>query len=327
VAITSEQRDARRLGIGGSDAAAVASLGLPLDKCFSKYSSPLDIYNDKIYGRIEENSPQMERGNKLEPIIIERFKQITGFDVEVINETLIHHEYDFIRAHIDGLIPSCNALLEAKSVNIWSHAAKEFGEEGTDQIPTEYVFQCAHYCEVFKKTEIFIPVAFVDNDEGTVESIKRFAIYKYQHNPRFGEILIGKEVYFWQEYVIKKIPPPGDSLRALRKGNNLPIITRTALPSTLPVLEEVNALKKEIKKLEDQYKNSIKQLCDFMGDADTLLDLQGNQLATYKTQISNRFDIDKFKKDHLDIYMQYQKTSNFRVFRLKDYDIKEGEKQ
>ena len=71
---------ARQTGIGGSDVAAI--LGL------SKWKTPLDVYNDKIADTpSEESNPSIEWGNRLEPVIRQKYSDVTGLSVKCPEET------------------------------------------------------------------------------------------------------------------------------------------------------------------------------------------------------------------------------------------------
>ena len=78
-----EWLDARRNGIGGSDASAI--LGL------NPYSSPLKVYLDKIgKGEEQETNEAMRQGTDLEPYVAERFTKETGKKVKRCNKILQH---------------------------------------------------------------------------------------------------------------------------------------------------------------------------------------------------------------------------------------------
>ncbi len=95
MALSYEQRQERRLGLGGSDVAAI--LGL------SRYASPIDIYNDKV-GELAEDigNDATNRGNLLEPIIIKKYQDYSGCEVEEKLNTFTHLTYPFLKANIGG---------------------------------------------------------------------------------------------------------------------------------------------------------------------------------------------------------------------------------
>lgn len=308
MALTVEQRQQRRLGIGGSDAAAI--LGV------SKYASSVDIYDDKVSEEVlQEETPNaaMDRGNKLESIIIERFQEQSGFTVDTTTQRTLHPKYPFMFANIDGYIPSENAIVEAKSTHIYSSTAKEFGDENTDEIPQEYIIQCSHYEEVFNHTgisKVYIPVAFVNDNSGVPESIQRFAIYEYHRNDTLAKILIEQESHFWHEHVLKQVPPPGERKR------KAPETFKTADEAVLLALAKLKTIKAQIKDLQIEEDTQKKLIYDFMEEFESLKDTNGNVLATWKTQATARFDSTAFKTNNHDLYNKYLINNAIRVLRL-----------
>lgn len=306
MALTEQQRKDRRLGVGGSDVAAI--LGC------SRYSSALDIYNDKV-GPLAEDEPNeaKDRGNKLEPIIISRYEQENNCQVEIFSEPFLHRDYPFLRANIDGRCG--NELVECKSVHKWSKTAKLFGEDGTDNIPDEYLIQCAFYAEVVTNcNSVIIPTAFVSDNSGTAESIERFSIYRYERNEQLGQGVIQHAVRFWEDHVLKKIPPPGESLRA--KAN--PITkSKIVTPELAAIYSEMRRMKEQVEILQKAMEGNKEKLIEYLDEFELLKDESGKELATWKDQTSNRFDMERFRVEHPELYALYIKTAQSRVFRLK----------
>lgn len=93
----------RRRGIGGSDVAAI--LGL------SKWHSPLDVYRDKIgEGADQPDSPAMEWGRRLEPVIREKYAEATGLAVEKPDLMLISGDHPYMVADLDGICSDGRSL-------------------------------------------------------------------------------------------------------------------------------------------------------------------------------------------------------------------------
>lgn len=307
MAITPEQRLERQNYIGGSDIAAI--LGE------SRYASPLDIYLSKTEPLPpEDNADAKNRGNLLEPIIIDYYKKNFNCDIAVTNNTIPHPKYPFLRANIDGLTAD-GAIIEAKSVAKWAHIARDFGQEGTDNIPVEYLFQCAFYCEIVPNVnKAVIPVAFVNDNSGTEESIQKVAIYEYMRNEQLGQGIIQHAVRFWEDHVLKRVPPPGESLRA--KANP---ITKSKIitPELAAIYSEMRMMKEQIEMLQKSMEGNKEKLIEYLDEFESLKDESGKELVTWRDQLSNRFDIERFKAEHPDLYKQYIKQTNSRIFRLK----------
>lgn len=96
--------EARRLGIGGSEAAAV--LGV------SPYATALQVYADKI-GAVDPvpESEEMYWGRILEPLIADRYESETNRTLAPAEPYTIHvhPEHDYLRATLDRIIIATDA--------------------------------------------------------------------------------------------------------------------------------------------------------------------------------------------------------------------------
>ncbi|GED71215.1 hypothetical protein BRE01_49170 [Brevibacillus reuszeri] len=176
----------RRLGIGGSDAAAICGM--------SRYKSPMGVYLEKL-GELPpvEDNPKMKAGRKLEPVIADWFAEDTGYKVWRQNAIFQHPEHPFMLANIDRWLPGLNAGLECKNT---SEYCKD-DWSGT-QAPTEYILQCNHYMAVTGADRWFIVVLIggwdlqwrvIERDEELIKN------------------LITIEKGFWEDHVMAKMPP------------------------------------------------------------------------------------------------------------------------
>jgi len=301
--ITLEQLKIRKTGIGGSDAPPI--LGV------SKFKTPLDIFLDKLDNNIQEQklTPAQEWGNKLEPVIIQKFMEETGFNCVLANNTFRHPKNNFMLANVDALIPEQNAILECKTTN--AYKAKEWSDEGGDNIPDEYLIQCAHYAEVLDVPLVYIAVLIGGND---------FRIYNYNRNEKLGNVIIGKEKEFWEKNVIAKEPPlPTNSQDVIKlwqhQVNGSSKIATTEIITHLEDLKIINSQMKALKKIRDE--KSL-EILNFMQEAEVLINEVGQPLATWKMQQYNRFNNDLFKVENPNLYRQYTKQSQSRIFRLKE---------
>ena len=130
----------RKLGLGGSDMAAV--LGL------SPWRSPIDVWLDKTSDTVEEKeSEPMYWGNVLEEVVAQEFAKRSGYKVRNNNFTLQSEEYPYLLANIDREIVGLDAGLECKTAN-----AFKANEWDGDNVPDAYYIQCQHYMAVTGKS-------------------------------------------------------------------------------------------------------------------------------------------------------------------------------
>lgn len=199
--LTAAQLAERTKGIGGSDAAAV--LGL------SRFKTQRQLYHEKRgeYPLGLDESPESEViwwGRALEPIVRQKYAEKTGRTVRVPPGTLHHHSHDFMLAHIDGFStePGTKPIEPANCRGYEGKTAMlstGWGEEGTDEIPRDYLIQVHHYLAVTG-----FPVFDVCCLIG-----RRFKAYEVPRDEEMVGMLIEAERAFW-ERVRNGDPPPLD---------------------------------------------------------------------------------------------------------------------
>ncbi len=299
--LTPEQREARRQGIGGSDAAAL--LGL------SKWQTPLSVYLEKIgEGDDEDLSANdcIHFGNILEPIVADEYARRTGKEVFIEPDALIHPQYDWMRANIDRRIKGEDAVLECKTAGTF--VKDQWGEEASDNIPDAYLMQCAHYAAVCDVSRVDIAVLIGGQE---------FRIYTYQRNKALEEKLIERERHFWHEHVLKRVPPPpANPAEAMQLWPREKVETSIAAPEILETIATLRNTKQQIKVLQGKVGELQTKIVSQMQEAGMLIDSAGHKLATWKAQKANRFDSTTFKQKEPELYQQYVKTSQHRVLRL-----------
>lgn len=303
MALTVQQRKDRRLGIGGSDIAAI--LGI------SKWATPLDIYLEKI--STEEPGEDFgnqftEWGNRLEPVLVEKFEESAGVKCATGLDTFIHPERPYMRANIDARLIGEDAILECKTAG--QFAGKEWSPLGGDNIPEPYLLQCAYYAEVVGVSKVYIAVLIGGND---------FRVYHYNRNPALGKLILAKVTDFWENHVLKQIPPDPinqeDAVKLWRTTESDEL--KLATDEILETLEELRRLRTDKKALEAQLALKQLELYNFMQDAQQINSQSGEPLVTWKMQTMNRFDANTFKAEHPEMHALYIKTTQSRVLRLK----------
>lgn len=169
--LTEQQLEARRSGIGGSDAPVVAGL--------SAWKQPLQLYYEKR-GEVEFEGPQVEHlqfGNLLEDVIAQEAARRLEVKVRRVNRLLHHKEYPFMVGYIDRDIVGKPWILECKNVGFKS---AEWGPDGSDEVPEAYLIQCTHYLavtgdELCKLAALFsgnhLRIYTIPRDQGLIDSL------------------------------------------------------------------------------------------------------------------------------------------------------------
>lgn len=303
MALTVQQRKERRLGIGGSDIAAIFGI--------SEYNTALDIFLEKISTEEpEEETPNqyIEWGNRHEPTIVTKFEEVMEVKCQTGMDTYIHPEFPYMRANIDARIDA-NTILECKTASHFS--GKNWSPLGGDNIPEPYLLQCAYYAEIVGVSRVYIAVLIGGND---------FRIYHYDRNPALGQIIVNKVQHFWENHVLPQIPPEPtdlkDAIKLWRETESDDI--KIAEDKTIELINELNQLKHQQDALNKIYDEKKLELCGVLQTSTQLNDNNGTVLATWKSQATNRFDSSRFKADQPDLYQQYIKPTQSRVLRIRE---------
>ncbi len=292
--------------LGGSDAAA--ALGL------SRWKSPLEIWALKT-GAIQPSdiSDQLpvKLGVRLEEAVAELFEEQTGKVVNRVNRTLIHQKYDFIRANIDRKVLKEDAIVECKTTSAWK--AKEW--DGED-VPREYVIQALHYLAVSGAARCYVAVLIGNQD---------FKIKIVERDEKVMDDLIRREVHFWNEFVVKNIPPAAksndkDTLSALYPSAQEDKTIELDSES-IAALEVLEGMKEDADLLERQISEQENILRQKLGDAE--VGLARGWKVRWSNSRTRRFDTDEFKKEHADLYEAFRKETLNRRFLVQKTAIRE----
>ena len=289
----------RRKGIGGSDCAAACGL--------SRWKSPLQLFVEKTSGvKMEQDNERMEWGKRLEPLIRNTFAEKSGLTVVECPIMFAFKEYPYMIANVDGIVTEkdgSKSLLEIKTVGEF------FAADWDEGLPMEYYLQIQHYLAVTDLKKAYCAVLIggnkfsyqiVDRDQETINMIITF-----EHN-------------FWNNYVLKGIPPAvsdkdSEILNTLYpKSNSATSILPTETDEIISKYLEIKALEEELKKQKALAENKLKSI---------LGDNEGGQSAAgfsvnWKSVNSNRLDTARLKAEHPEIIEQYSVPSSLRRFSI-----------
>lgn len=271
----------RMSGIGGSDIAAIMGV--------SEYRNALDVYNSKKGISPLFKNINMDVGIALENLIKEYANSEFGLDV---SDGLFvrHNEYDFIIAHTDGFykLGTETGVLEYKT----SLGYNKWG----DDVPVEYYLQLQHYMLVTGLENAKLVVLYLNN--------LKFDIFHYKANKEVQENIISAAKDFWNNYILKNIPPEN---KVIINYNNIMHNPDDYLPIDTDIYLKIEELKK-LQSINKDYEKKIdiakEQLKNLIG-AKEGLSYNGKPVVTYKGSEINRFDIDKIKHDNPELYFKY----------------------
>lgn len=300
-AITREQwLEYRRSGIGGSDAATIVGL--------NPFSSPYYLFCDKMGALPEkEDTEAMRQGRDLEQYVAERWMERTGKRVKRNNTMWRSTIWPWMLADIDREVVGENAGLECKTTSLYNKHDFAGGE-----IPLTYYVQCQHYMAVMGFERMYLAVLVLN---------RGFYDFVIERDEEEINTLAAAEGRFWDRLVDEE-PPPLDGSEP----------TRNALKAMYPKEDSGLDLRLPAEAENDlaQYTHLQELILDLQAERDaikarTMARMGGAALATTRNRacswVTRRragLDAAALRRDHPDIYKQYLKTTEYRVFSVKE---------
>ena len=291
----------RRKGVGGSDAAAIIGL--------DRYRSPFDVYADKLGLRPEiPDNEAMRQGRDLEQYVAERFMEATGKKVRRRNAVLQHPEHHWMLANIDRWVVGENAGLECKTTSVLNRCKFSQGE-----FPPNYYVQCVHYMAVTGAERWYLAVLVLN---------KAFHVFTIERDEAEVQALIAAEKDFWENHVLKQIPPTPDGSESTSE-----IIKQlfpearereeVALYGHEEKIQQYLELDARVKELT-QERDAIKQELQ-LALADVEIGRAQGYIVEWKNQIRQTLDTQRLKTEQVEIYEKYLKPAQtVRIFKVKE---------
>jgi putative phage-type endonuclease len=296
-----EWLELRKKGIGGSDSAAIVGL--------DRYRSPFDVYADKLGLRPEiPDNEAMRQGRDLEQYVAERFVEATGKKVRRRNAMLQHPEYPFMIADIDRWVVGENAGLECKTTSVLNRAKFNQGE-----FPPNYYVQCMHYMAVTGAERWYLAVLVLNN---------AFHVFTIERDEAEIQALIEAEKGFWENHVLKQIPPAPDGSEATSEvikqlfpeAREREEVALFGLEEKIEQYLSLDAKIKELERERDAFKQELQ-----LAMADAEFGRAQGYVVEWKNQVRQTLDTKKLKSEHAEIYEKYLKPAQtVRRFMIKE---------
>lgn len=283
----------RTNGLGGSDAAVV--LGI------SPFKSRLQLWYEKVNKIIDSNPKEnliFQIGHVLEPLIAEHYSKLTNRTLETRKQKT-HPQYPFIIGNIDREITKSEretpGILEIKTKGAHINWYEE-------EIPLHYKTQIQHYLAIYK----YVWAGFVVLDLG-----KRQITYTdIERDDVFIEKLIEEEKKFWklvQDKTPPDIEPTNSCEEFLREHFNKSepiIIDISDNEEATKYAEKLKHIKVTRKGLEESETECKTFFMNLMKKAEEAIG-NGYTITWKNDKDSMKFDVDKFKLEHPQIYKKF----------------------
>lgn len=266
--LTPTQIEARKQGIGGSDAASL--LGL------NPYCTPYQLWLEKTgQAKQEEISSNDLRhiGHVLEAGIAQLFSDMTKLALEEVPQTLQHPKYPWMLCHLDRKVVTKNQIVECKNVSERSFKVYQWGEEGSDQIPLHYLVQVQHQLAVTGYSLAYVAALVGGN---------RLLRFEINRDEELINRLIEKEHYFWHEHVLMRKPPDPYNridISLLYPQDNGDY--KEATEEIVHVAKQLHEIKLTKRNLEQEEKNYNDQLALYIGK-NSGIRFAGRPIVTFK---------------------------------------------
>lgn len=186
--------------LGATDVSAIVGL--------NPYQSSHDVWLlKKGLLSVPETIP-MRAGTYMETFIAQEFQRENQVKC-LRSRTYKHGTYSFLACNPDREIKwnGIDAILECKNVGHW--ASKNFGQDGSDQIPEHYLIQIMWQLLITKK-DLVVLAALIDNRE--------LRTYFYSFNPEYsqwahifdkeaGSRLFNFAIGWWNRHILGDVEP------------------------------------------------------------------------------------------------------------------------
>lgn len=310
----------RRMGIGGSDAAAACGL--------SPWKTARDVYREKTGeadGRQEEdNWVAKEIGKRLEELVIQIFKKRTGLKPYAVRKMFRHPFYPFMLADVDYFVEINGDVYAVECKTTFSFRMDEWEDGG---IPRHYEMQGRHYMAVTNVKGIIF-LCLYGNSEST------FLMRRLKRDLKQEEELIEQEEWFW-DCVSERKPPAYTEqaplvLKSIREQFEIRENGQMNLPQELaPNVREYLKLKErkaeldiQSKQIEEQLKHSYAPIQEAMKGAEKgLIVLDGKRYTAGYTKRSTtsigKAEMQTMRLMCPEVYEAYAKTKVSHSFYIK----------
>lgn len=319
MALTKEQIEERRKGIGGSDVSVIFNV--------NPFKSQLQLWLEKTGTDITEENLQMEVGSYMEDFVAKKWAKNNNKEVRRHNSIIWskNPKTPHLFANVDRIVVGEDALLECKTAGAYASKHWKNGE-----IPVNYLMQVWHYLYITEKSQAYIACLIGNNQFVeriiTINDLIPSGEFDEYGNPimitlkNFLPIMAEKCEKWYVEHVINgKMPEyiscsdtstllelyPNDSGESIELGEWLD-----------REKELLDADKEYLKSLEASIKQRENMIKSKLGNAS--VGKGGIWNVEWKTQFtSGKFDKEMFEKDFPGIYEKYITKGITRILRFK----------
>lgn len=268
----------RKAGIGGSDCSAAVGL--------SRWKSPFQLWSEKTDRIAPTKAGQAAYwGSLLEPILrAEVAKRMPEAEVRECPFFLRSKEHPYMLANLDGYVKNTDSSFSVLEIKTNAFAAVQDWQSG---LPIEYYCQVMHYMAVTGMNSAYVAVLLGGNT---------FEIQKYDRDEDMIQHIIQMEERFWNEYMVKDVPPEATAKDNEFLGQLYPKAEekQVELPKeAMVVLTDYERANHDLAIAKEAKEEAEAKLKAMLSDAE--VGLIGKYRVTWKNVSTTRLDSKKVK--------------------------------
>lgn len=278
---TNTFHEERMSGIGGTDASGICRA--------NPYKCPLQVYLEKIGSSEEkEDNMYMWLGRSLEENLKSKYELENNFNVTTPG-VLRHHTYDYLMAHVDGIVENSHVVEFKTSSNPSKWGEERSGEALISDVPLEYYYQVQHYLMItgLEKAHIYVLLYGFQ-----IET----RLYEFKRNNLFISKMRCKLMDFWVNNVMKKVPPKALTRDEVAMLHPKPTPKKKVEASKVDlekanelskIKAEMNQLKKKEKACKDLLAASIQDAEELVSGDIVIASFKSNKNGTRSLRMSS----------------------------------------
>jgi len=302
----------------------------------NKYKSPAILAKekrDKV--SMTKQTTAMKFGNVMERTILRCFELETGLAVNAFDNNLcVNDKYPRLAASLDGLVEvetGERIVVDAKMSS--GGAAWQWGKQSDiDGVPPTYYVQMQHQMLVAEADFAYLavmlkPEEVTDTDLALMEELTaktttdsvikvlyssgyKFFMYRVRKDETIQKSIVIAADNFWSNYIDGDKEPEIDRVEDIKQLGIVPVSGEVEVDDELyrrlAEFSAINKQKNEIEKVVKEAGDKLKvELMKYSGGT-----YNGKQVFSYKASEGGvKFDEEAFKKEHPDIWSQYQKNT------------------
>lgn len=257
---------------------------------------PPDVYLDKLGLKPEEEdapapvgrSAALYWGSALESELRKAYTAVTGRRIMRYNRLLRDKNHPYFIGDVDGLAYCGDGRqpFNLRTGEVWTDkgvelktarmAGDEWGEEGSDAIPPQYICQVQWYMGLMPSVQSF--------DVAVLFGGSKFSIYTVRRSDLIIRRLREVAFEFWRNHVEKQIPPEPmtmEEVAALWQSTPQSLIT--ASDDIIRACDDLKKYSAYIADAEAKAAALKNRITVYMLDNEMLISGNGDVLATFKT--------------------------------------------